>query len=106
MFGRTVCMSIALASTLAVGAAAQNTGGPMRDRMIDAAANSMVQQIQTSSCASFASMLQSRKSGGGGGRRSTGSMIKQNPAARARFVNRVAGPLVNKMIDCDMLPSS
>jgi hypothetical protein len=73
--------------------------------MIDAAANSMVQQIQTSSCASFASMLQSRKSGGGQ-RRSGGNMIKQNPAARARFVNRVAGPLVNKMIDCDMLPSS
>jgi hypothetical protein len=33
-------------------------------------------------------------------------MIKQNPAARARFVNRVAGPLLNKMIDCDMLPPS
>jgi hypothetical protein len=97
-------MSIALACALVVGAAAQSTGGPMRDRMIDAAANSMVQQIQSSSCASFASMLQSRKGGGSTSRKN--SMIKQNPAARARFVNRVAGPLLNKMIDCDMLPPS
>lgn len=105
MIGRSVCISLVLVSTLALGAAAQSTGGPLRDRMIDSAANSFVQQIQSSSCASFASMMQSRKGGGGGSRR-TGSMLKQNPAARARFVNRVAGPLLNKMIDCDMLPNS
>lgn len=103
MIRRSVGIGFSLVCALAVGAVAQTTGGPLRDRMIDSAANSFVQQIQSSSCASFASMMQSRK---GGGSRRTGSMLKQNPAARARFINRVAGPLLNKMIDCDMLPNS
>jgi hypothetical protein len=101
MLARTLCIGMALSLALAGGAQAQRNG-PLANQMIDAAANKMVQQIQSSDCASFASMLQSHKNGNGGSKKS--SRLKQNPAARARFVNTVAGPLLNKMIDCDMLP--
>lgn len=101
MLARTVCIGMAFTLALGMGAQAQRSGR-LADQMIDAAANKMVQQIHSSDCASFAQMLQSRKSGSGGSKKS--SRLKQNPAMRARFVNTVAGPLVNKMIDCDMLP--
>jgi len=31
-------------------------------------------------------------------------LLKQNPQARAEFINRVAGPMANKMFDCGMIP--
>jgi hypothetical protein len=102
MLARTLCIGMAFMIALGMGAQAQRNG-PMADQMIDAAANKMVQQIQSSDCASFARMLQSHKNGNGGSKKS--SRLKQNPGMRARFVNTVAGPLLNKMIDCDMLPA-
>jgi hypothetical protein len=76
--------------------------GAMKDRIIDTVANEMVASIQSDSCAQFAATLKGRKSGSGS---SAGGMMKKDPTARARFVNKVAGPLLNKMIDCDLLPS-
>jgi hypothetical protein len=102
-------ISIALLSAMfALCLGSQVYGQPrqrMMNTMIDSAANAMVSEIQNDSCAEFASMLQSRKSGGSSKPSRTGGMMKSDPAARSRFVNKVAGPLVNKMIDCDMLPS-
>lgn len=76
----------------------------IKNRMVDDAANQLVTTIQGDSCPEFASMLKQRKSGGGSNSNRASGMMKQDPAMRARFVNKVAGPLVNKMIDCDMLP--
>ena len=77
--------------------------GSMKNRMVDAVATQMVSSIQSDSCADFAAMLKGHKSGSGSG--GAGGMMKKDPAARARFVDKVAGPLLNKMIDCDLLPS-
>ncbi|HYX54001.1 MAG TPA: hypothetical protein VE783_11165 [Candidatus Limnocylindrales bacterium] len=30
--------------------------------------------------------------------------LKNSPQARAAFINRIAGPIANKMFDCDMIP--
>jgi hypothetical protein len=73
----------------------------MKEKIVNDIANEMVTTIQSESCADFEAMLKRRK-GGSSSKRS--GMLKQDPAARARFVNKVAGPLVNKMIDCDLLP--
>ena len=82
-------------------------GAQLRQRiennMVDSAAKTLVSEIQTDSCSEFSSMLKSRKSAGSSGSKANG-MLKRDPGARARFVNQVAGPLVNKMIDCDLLP--
>jgi hypothetical protein len=74
----------------------------MKNRVVDDVANQMVAQIQNDSCPEFAAMLKNAKGQGGSG--SASGMMKKDPALRERFVNKVAGPLLNKMIDCDMLP--
>jgi hypothetical protein len=88
----------ALAALLIEPALAQTA---MKDRIVDNIANQMVSQIQTDSCPEFEDML---KNGKGGESGKTGGMMKKDPELRERFVNKVAGPLVNKMIDCDLLP--
>ncbi len=102
--GRCLSMIAAAAAvalwTATPGSAQMRMG--MKTKIVDAVANEMVSTIQSDSCADFAAMLKGRKSGSSSG---AGGMMKKDPAARARFVNKVAGPLVNKMIDCDLLPS-
>jgi hypothetical protein len=31
-------------------------------------------------------------------------LLKQNPPMRQHFLNRIAGPIVNKMFECGMIP--
>lgn len=64
------------------------------------AGNTIVQKINGESCGQFAQTMGQMKNG----KSSTSSKLKNNTAAREKFVNIVAGPLMNKMIDCDMLP--
>jgi hypothetical protein len=73
----------------------------MRDRITDAVTNAVLQDIRSSSCSDFAASLRNRKSSSGSKRNFN---LKNDPQERQRFVNAVAGPLVNKMIDCDLLP--
>lgn len=96
-----VLSGAALIGTMSLPGSAQMRE-QIKDRMIDKAADKMVSQIQTDSCPEFESMLKSKKSGGSSSSKS--GMLKSDPAARQRFVNKVAGPLLNKMIDCNLLP--
>jgi hypothetical protein len=100
---RRLCLGLFVAVLGCMTAIAPGSAqmGPMKSRMVDSVANEMVAAIQGDSCAEFAAMLRRRKTGSS----SAGSMMKRDPAARARFVNKVAGPLLNKMIDCDLLPN-
>ena len=65
------------------------------------AGDTMVNKINGESCAQFGQMMAQMKSNKSS---STSSHLKSNSAAREKFVNIVAGPMMNKMIDCDMLP--
>jgi hypothetical protein len=76
----------------------------IKNRVVDDVANQMVSQIQTDSCPEFQAMLKNARSNSGSSSGRASSMMKKDPAARERFVNKVAGPLLNKMIDCDLLP--
>jgi hypothetical protein len=98
----SICI-VTMAASLAHPASAQMRN-QLKDRIIDDVANQMVSEIQSDSCPEFADMLKNAKGGGGGNKSKAGGMMKSDPAARQRFINKVAGPLVNKMIDCDMLP--
>jgi len=96
-------MAFAILAAWAAAPAGAQLRERMKNNMVDAAAKTLVSQIQSDSCADFSSMLKSKGSGSSSSSRAKG-MMKNDPAARARFVNQVAGPLVNKMIDCDLLP--
>ncbi len=88
------------AAALAVPAGAQT----MADKVAAAAGNAMVSHINGESCAQFAATMAKMKGGGSHGSSSLSSHLKSNAQARKTFVDIVAGPLHNKMIDCDMMP--
>jgi hypothetical protein len=77
----------------------------MADKVAVNAAHQLVTKINGQSCSDFASMMSQMKQGGSGSSSSgMSSKLKGNSQARTDFVNIVAGPLLNKMIDCNMMP--
>jgi hypothetical protein len=67
------------------------------------AGNDFVAKIQGENCGQFAATMTQMK-GNGSSSSSMASKLKNNAQARTTFVNIVAAPLLNKMIDCNLLP--
>ncbi|MGA8576773.1 MAG: hypothetical protein WB609_13940 [Candidatus Cybelea sp.] len=76
----------------------------MADKMATSAANSLVTKINGESCSDFASTMAQMKHKPGATPSPMSAKLKGNTQARTDFVNIVAGPLLNKMIDCNMMP--
>jgi len=76
----------------------------MADQMATKAANSFVGKIQGESCSDFAATMGKMKQPAGATPSPMSAKLKSNPQARTDFVNIVGGPLLNKMIDCNMMP--
>jgi len=91
----------------ALGAATLSSSAQVRQQMAikvaTDAANQFVTKIQGESCSDFAATMAQMKSGGGSGSSGMASKLKSNAEARTAFVNVVAAPLLNKMLDCGML---
>ena len=73
--------------------------------MMDKLADRVVQKYQSSSCQD----LQQKKSQPAAGRREmmeekVVEMLRKDPQMRTEFLNRVAGPIANKMFECGMIP--
>lgn len=90
-----------ISATLFTSPASAQLRDKIKNKVVDDVANQMVTEIQNDSCPQFQAMLKQSK---GGNSSKAGGMMKSDPAMRERFINKVAGPLLNKMIDCDMLP--
>jgi hypothetical protein len=74
---------------------------PIMDKM----AEKVVQKYQSSSCQE----LQQKKSQPAAGKREmmeerVVEMLRKDPQMRSEFLNRVAGPIANKMFECGMIP--
>ena len=69
--------------------------------ILDAVANKVVQKYQGSTCEQLWAKKGQPKSPEE--QRIVG-MLKNDPAMRAEFLNRVAGPIANKMFECGMIP--
>jgi hypothetical protein len=117
------CASVLLVSALLSGCAQQQ---PAVDKTAMTVANTIAGTINRLSCGRFVAMVQRMAPVGAAatpnpvsspgrmarmGSRIAGiatapllNTLKTDAATRAEFVNTVAGPLVNKMIDCDVLP--
>lgn len=76
------------------------------DKAATAAGNALVSKIQGENCSQFAQTMAQMKSKSSSGSSSSAmaSKLKGNTQARTDFVNIVAAPLLNKMIDCNMMP--
>lgn len=98
---------VVFAAALALVGAPANAqmSSAMTQKIVTKAANDFVSKIQGESCSDFAAtMSKSKGSGSSASPSPMSSRLKSNPAARTQFVNIVAGPLLNKMIDCNMTP--
>jgi len=69
--------------------------------MLDAVANKVVQRYQSSSCEQLWEKKGQPKSPE---EQRVIGLLKNDPAMRTEFINRVAGPIVNKMFECGMIP--
>ena len=88
-------------SALIVALAAGGVVYAQQFPMLDAVAGKVVQKYQSSSCEQLWEKKGQPKSPEE--QRIVG-MLKNDPAMRTEFINRVAAPIVNKMFECGMIP--
>ncbi|MFO1414260.1 MAG: hypothetical protein U1F10_10215 [Burkholderiales bacterium] len=69
--------------------------------MVDAAANRVVQKYQAASCEQ---LWANRGKPGSPEEERAIAFLKQDAAARQEFFSRIAGPVMNKMFECGMIP--
>ena len=69
--------------------------------VVDAVAGKVVQKYQSSTCEQ---LWQKRGQQPGPEEARVLAFLKQDQAARQEFFNKIAGPVMNKMFDCGMIP--
>jgi hypothetical protein len=82
-----------------------------KEALLDGAANLVIAKYQNSSCAEIAQMKsQSNKSSPASGgaeaviQEKAIELLRNDPELRTEFINRVAGPIANKMFECNLIP--
>src|SRR5215469_9402919 len=73
--------------------------------VVDAVANKVVQKYQSESCDQLAAERQAPKSAQKEAvEQRAGQLLREDAQARSAFVNKVAAPIVDKMIVCGFIP--
>jgi hypothetical protein len=96
MINRSYLFTAALALLYVTVAVAQHP-------VLDAVANKVVQKYQTSTCQQLM-MSKAQKAPPSAGEQKAMEMLKTDPAMRHEFVSIVADPVVDKLIQCGMIP--
>jgi hypothetical protein len=90
-----VLMAAPLSST------AQRSEFPMMEKL----AQKVIDKYQNSSCADLkAKKEEPHEAQQAAMKEKVVGMLKSNPQMREQFLNRVAGPIANKMFECGMIP--
>ena len=69
--------------------------------LMNAVADKVIQKYQTSTCEQLWAQKQQPKSEQ---EQRVMGLLKSDPQLRAAFLNKVAGPISNKMFECGMIP--
>ena len=69
--------------------------------MVDMVAGKVVQKYQSSSCEQ---LWQSRGKAAGPEEERILNFLRNDQGARQEFFNKIAGPVMNKMFECGMIP--
>ena len=69
--------------------------------IVDAVAGKVVQKYQSSTCEQ---LWQNRGKSASPEEQRVLTFLKQDSAARQEFFNKIAGPVMNKMFECGMIP--
>ena len=70
-------------------------------RILDMVASKVIQKYQTSSCEQLWEKKGQPKSPE---EEKAVNFLRNDPQARTAFINQIAGPVVNKMFECGMIP--
>jgi len=91
------------ALTIAVAVAAAAGGGIALAQypILDMMASRVVQKYQTSSCEQ---LWEARGKAKSEREQELITLLRNDPAARTEFLNRIAAPVANKMFECGMIP--
>jgi hypothetical protein len=87
---------VVLASALLVAGIAAGQG-----RIMDMVADKVIAKYQNSSCEQ---LWQAKGQPKPPEEQKAVQFLKSDPQARAAFLNKVAGPIANKMFECGMIP--
>ena len=89
--------------SLVVGISALGVAGfaASQGAVMDMVANKVIAKYQNSSCEQLWAQKNEPKSAQ---EQKAVAFLKSDPAARTAFLNKVAGPIVNKMFECGMIP--
>jgi len=88
---------IALLPALLVGGVA----GAQQYPIMDAVADRVIQRYQQSSCEQ---LWQEKGKPKPEREKEAVQMLRNDPQMRTAFINKIAGPVVNKMFECGMIP--
>ncbi|HLO49657.1 MAG TPA: hypothetical protein VK211_14680 [Kamptonema sp.] len=100
----------ALTSMAIIVSSCQNTP---KEVLLDIAANFAIEKYQKASCEEVAQMqpqsqpaISSQTDAGKKAdlQAKAIEMLQNNPEMRQEFINRVAGPIANKMFECNLIP--
>lgn len=84
-----------------------------KEALLDIAANLAIEKYQKASCEEVAQMQPQSQSAPASQTKAgkqadleakAMEMLQKNPEMREQFINRVAGPIANKMFECNLIP--
>ncbi|MGK7877464.1 MAG: hypothetical protein AB4426_30435 [Xenococcaceae cyanobacterium] len=77
-----------------------------KEALMDIATNLVTQKFENSSCQELSQMQSQPTAEGPEGaiKQKAIEMLRANPEMREEFINRVAGPIANKMFECELIP--
>jgi hypothetical protein len=81
-------------------------GGPPPNQypIVDKIAEKVIQKYQNSSCADLKAKKQQPPAAPSPMEQKAVEELKNNPDMRQHFLNKIAGPIANKMFECGMVP--
>jgi hypothetical protein len=96
-------MSKRIISLAAIAAAAVVVAGAVggQGMIMDMVANKVVTKYQNATCEQLWQQKSEPKSQE---EQRAVNFLKSDPQARTAFINKIAGPVVNKMFECGMVP--
>ena len=103
---RVLAIGVVLVS-VSVAAATTAQQQPPPTPVMDAVAQKVIQKYQSASCADLMEKKAAPTATTGAQDQKRADMIqmlRNNPAMRQAFIDKVAGPIANKMFDCGMIP--
>ena len=102
--GMIIRFAIVSLFLIAIGGNRPTTGAaqtPDQHPMLDQLANKVIQKYQNSNCQELAQQKQEPPSPE---KVKAVQFLKTDPTLRIYFINKIAGPVANKLFDCGFIP--